>query len=228
MITMQQICRTYDQGETKVHALREVDLMIDQGEYVSILGPSGSGKSTLMHLLGCLDTPSAGSYLFEGEEVGHFTIEEKAKFRNRDIGFVFQRFHLLPRSSAMQNIMMPMRFARVPINEQKQRAADLLERVGLTDRATHKPSELSGGQQQRVAIARALANRPRLLLADEPTGNLDSESGRQIVELLEELNQEGTTVIIVTHDESLAERTNRVLRMLDGRIASDGATRQQA
>jgi len=228
MITMQQICRTYDQGETKVHALREVDLKIDQGEYVSILGPSGSGKSTLMHILGCLDTPSSGSYRFEGEEVGEFSVEAKAKFRNRDIGFIFQRFHLLPRSNAMQNIMMPMRFARTPINEQKQRASELLERVGLSDRATHKPSELSGGQQQRVAIARALANRPRILLADEPTGNLDSESGRQIVELLEELNQEGTTVIIVTHDEGLAERTNRVLRMLDGRIASDAATRQQA
>lgn len=228
MISMKQICRTYQQGDTQVHALRDIDLEIQAGEYLSILGPSGSGKSTLMHLLGCLDSPSSGSYTFDGEEVGGFSIEAKAKLRNRDIGFVFQRFHLMPRSTALQNIMMPMRFAKVPKVEQKRRAIELLERVGLSNRASHKPSELSGGQQQRVAIARALANRPRFLLADEPTGNLDSESGRQIVELLEELHQEGTTVIVVTHDEGLAKRTSRVLRMLDGRIASDDTTRQQA
>jgi len=225
---MQQISRVYQQGETQVHALREINLHIEKGEYLSILGPSGSGKSTLMHLLGCLDTPTSGTYLFGGRDVGGISLEAKAKLRNHDIGFVFQRFHLLPRSSALQNVMMPMRFARTPLAEQKRRASELLERVGLTDRASHKPAELSGGQQQRVAIARALANRPGVLLADEPTGNLDSESGRKIVELLEELNQEGTTVIVVTHDEGLAERTNRILRMLDGRVASDGATRHQA
>jgi putative ABC transport system ATP-binding protein len=225
MIEMQSICREYAQGESVVHALRDVSLQIEAGSYLSILGPSGSGKSTLMHLLGCLDTPTSGTYLLDGAEVGQLDVDGKARLRNRTIGFVFQRFHLMPRSSALQNVMMPMRFAGVPAAERKRRAMELLERTGLGDRANHRPSELSGGQQQRVAIARALANRPPLLLADEPTGNLDSQSGNSIIALLEELHVEGTTVAVVTHDEELARRTHRVVRMLDGRIASDEAMR---
>ncbi|MHC4379505.1 MAG: ABC transporter ATP-binding protein [Planctomycetota bacterium] len=225
MIEMQSISREYAQGESVVHALRDVSLRIEAGSYLSILGPSGSGKSTLMHLLGCLDTPTSGTYLLDGVEVGQLDVDAKARLRNRTIGFVFQRFHLMPRSTALQNVMMPMRFAGVAAADRKRRAKDLLERMGLGDRADHRPSELSGGQQQRVAIARALANRPPLLLADEPTGNLDSQSGNSIISLLEELHVEGTTVAVVTHDEELARRTHRVVRMLDGRIASDEAMR---
>lgn len=221
MIHMRSICRSYRQGETTVHALRDVDLDIEGGSYLSILGPSGSGKSTLMHLLGCLDTPTSGSYLLEGTDVTGLDRNAMARLRNRAIGFVFQRFHLMPRATALENVMMPMRFAGIGKGERISRAESLLERVGLADRITHRPSELSGGQQQRVAIARALANRPRLLLADEPTGNLDSESGKQIVALLEELHVDGTTIALVTHDESLAARTERIIRMLDGEIAPE-------
>lgn len=227
MIEMQSICREYAQGESTVHALRDVSLRIEAGSYLSILGPSGSGKSTLMHLLGCLDTPTSGTYLLQGAEVGHLDVDAKARLRNRTIGFVFQRFHLMPRATALQNVMMPMRFAGMPAADRKRRAAELLERTGLGDRMDHRPSELSGGQQQRVAIARALANRPPLLLADEPTGNLDSRSGESIIALLEGLNAEGTTVVVVTHDEKLARRTRRVVRMLDGRIASDEAMQDE-
>lgn len=220
MIQMRAICRSYQQGERAVHALRDVDLDIEEGSFLSILGPSGSGKSTLMHLLGCLDTPSSGSYHLEGTAIMNLDRNAMARLRNQAIGFVFQRFHLMPRSTALENVMMPMRFAGVAKAERRARAQDLLVRVGLEDRIEHRPSELSGGQQQRVAIARALANRPRLLLADEPTGNLDSESGNQIIALLEELHRDGTTIALVTHDESLAARTKRVIRMLDGKVAS--------
>jgi putative ABC transport system ATP-binding protein len=221
MIELEKISRNYSSGENVVQALIEVDLQIQAGEYLSILGPSGSGKSTLMHILGCLDRPSRGRYLLEGADVSSLTINQMAAVRSRTIGFIFQRFHLLARSTALQNVAMPMRLAKVKKAERERRAAEFLDRVGLADRMHHRPAELSGGQQQRVAIARALANGPRLLLADEPTGNLDSASGKEIIELLEELNTEGTTVIVVTHDEKLSARTPRVVRVLDGRIAND-------
>ena len=221
MIELTGIDKEYAQGESTVHALRAVDLLVEAGESISILGPSGSGKSTLLHVIGCLDTPTRGRYLLEGEEVGSLDPGRMAEVRNRRFGFVFQSFHLLPRLSALENVAMPLRFAGKSTAEQRERAAALLERVGLTDRLTHRPSELSGGQQQRVAIARALANRPAVLLADEPTGNLDSHSGEEVVALLEELNGEGQTVIVVTHDEGLAARTSRVIRMLDGGIVAD-------
>jgi len=218
MINMQAISREYRSGESVVHALRDADLNINAGEYLAILGPSGSGKSTLMHILGCLDSPSSGRYLLDGQDISQLDVNAMARVRNRTIGFVFQRFHLLPRASALQNVAMPLRFAGVKTAERNRRATELLEKVGLNDRIHHLPSELSGGQQQRVAIARALANNPKLLLADEPTGNLDSVSGAAIIELLEELHKEGTTIVVVTHDEQLAGRTPRVIRMLDGSI----------
>ncbi len=221
MIELHQINRVFRNGESTVHALRDVDLRIEAAEYMSILGPSGSGKSTLMHILGCLDTATGGRYILNNHDISTLDVNQMAAIRNRNIGFIFQRFHLLPRSTALQNVAMPMRLAGMKNADRMLRAAQLLQRVGLGDRMHHRPSQLSGGQQQRVAIARALANAPQLLLADEPTGNLDTQSGSQIVQLLEELQAEGTTVIIVTHDEELAARTGRVVRMLDGKIASD-------
>lgn len=218
MIEMQAICREYSSGENVVHALRDANLHIAAGEYLAILGPSGSGKSTLLHILGCLDSATSGRYQLDGKDISKLDVNAMAQVRNRTIGFIFQRFHLLPRATALQNVAMPLRFAGVKRAEREARASQLLERVGLADRMTHLPSELSGGQQQRVAIARALANNPRLLLADEPTGNLDSASGTAIIELLEDLNASGTTIVVVTHDERLAERTPRIIRMLDGRI----------
>ncbi len=224
MISMQSVCRDYHTGQTVVRALIDADLEVGAGEYLAVVGPSGSGKSTLMHLLGCLDTPTSGSFRLNGEEVSSFDVNRLAEVRNQTIGFVFQRFHLMPRSSALANVSMPMRFAGLPAGQRQERAMQLLHRVGLGDRVHHRPSELSGGQQQRVAIARALANDPRLVLADEPTGNLDSSSGQEVVRILEELQQEGVTVVMVTHDENLAARTSRVVRMLDGRICSDTAS----
>ncbi|NQU47183.1 MAG: ABC transporter ATP-binding protein [Planctomycetes bacterium] len=221
MIELHQINRVFRNGESTVHALGDVDLRIEAAEYMSILGPSGSGKSTLMHILGCLDTATSGRYILNNHDISTLDVNQMAAIRNRNIGFIFQRFHLLPRSTALQNVAMPMRLAGMKNADRLQRAAQLLQRVGLGDRMHHRPSQLSGGQQQRVAIARALANAPQLLLADEPTGNLDTQSGSQIVQLLEELQAEGTTVVIVTHDEELAARTGRVVRMLDGKIASD-------
>lgn len=218
MIEMHAITREYSTAGAVVRALVDTDLTVEAGEYVSILGPSGSGKSTLMHILGCLDSPTSGTYHFEGRDVSRLNRTEMAHVRNQGIGFVFQRFHLLPRSTALENVATPLRFARWKPKRRRQRAQDLLERVGLADRLSHRPAELSGGQQQRVAIARALAMSPRLLLADEPTGNLDTQAGAEIIELLEEVNREGTTVMVVTHDGALSERTPRVVRMLDGKI----------
>jgi putative ABC transport system ATP-binding protein len=221
LIQLKQIGKEYASGEGAVHALRGVDLEVDSGEYVSILGPSGSGKSTLLHVIGCLDSPSAGRYLLDGTDVGSLDVNRMADVRNRRFGFVFQAFQLMPRLSALDNVALPLRFAGQGTDQRRQRAAELLDAVGLADRATHRPTELSGGQQQRVAIARALANRPDVILADEPTGNLDSRAGGEIVELLEHLNANGQTLILVTHDESLAARTRRTIRMLDGAIVSD-------
>ena len=218
LIQLQGIWREYETGGSVVHALRDVDLEIEAGEALAILGPSGSGKSTLMHILGCLDRPTRGSYLLDGQDVSNLDVDEMAKVRNRTIGFVFQRFHLMPRSTALANVALPLRFAHVERKQREARAAQLLERVGLGDRMTHLPSQLSGGQQQRVAIARALANRPRLLLADEPTGNLDSATGAAIIELLDEVHADGTTVAVVTHDETLANKMPRIVRVKDGQV----------
>ncbi|MBC8327863.1 MAG: ABC transporter ATP-binding protein [Planctomycetes bacterium] len=221
MIQMEGVSKDYQVGGAAVHALSEVGLAIGAGESVALLGPSGSGKSTLMHLIGCLDTPSRGRYRFEGREVGRLDVNALAALRCATFGFVFQRFHLMPRATAWENVAMPMRFAGVAPAERLRRAAALLERVGLADRAEHRPSELSGGQQQRVAIARALANQPRVILADEPTGNLDSVSGAEVVALLGELHGEGRTIVTVTHDEAIAARAQRVIRLLDGRVVAD-------
>jgi len=227
MIELQSVTKEYVTGETVIGALRDVSLEISRGEYISILGPSGSGKSTLLHLIGCLDTPTRGSYLLDAEEVSGLDPNRLADVRSRRFGFIFQAFHLMPRSTALENVALPMRYTGVGAADGRQRAAQLLARVGLPDRLHHRPSELSGGQQQRVAIARALANRPDVILADEPTGNLDSTFGTEVIELLEQLNAEGQAVIMVTHDEHLAARTRRTIRMLDGRVVADGLPAQR-
>ena len=221
MIELSGIAREYFQGTSAVRALREVDLSIDRGESIAILGPSGSGKSTLLHVLGCLDTPTQGRYTIDGEDALSLDRNRLAELRNRRFGFVFQAFHLMPRSTALENVALPLRFAGMALGERRRRALELLERVGLADRVDHLPTELSGGQQQRVAVARALACRPDVILADEPTGNLDSQSGTEIMALLDELNREGQTLVVVTHDEQLAARARRVIRVLDGRVVSD-------
>ncbi len=224
LIELQSVSKTYAKTSGSVQALREVDLQIGTGEYVAILGPSGSGKSTLLQLLGCLDTPTAGTYRLDGTPIHELDRNALAETRNQKIGFVFQRFHLMPRATALENVALPLRFANWSQSRRNERAQDLLKDVGLADRTTHFPSELSGGQQQRVAIARALANHPPLILADEPTGNLDSQSGTEITQLLEGLRDEGRTIILVTHDEQLASRTDRIIRLLDGRIVGDDRT----
>ena len=208
--------KIYKMGEMEVQALRGVSFTIQRGEIISIMGPSGSGKSTLMNLLGCLDRPSKGEYILDGEKVSGLNNDQLASIRNRKVGFVFQSFNLLPRQTALSNVELPMRYAGVQ-KGRKDRARAALESVGLKDRIKHRPPELSGGQQQRVAIARALVNEPAILMADEPTGNLDSKSGKEIMELIQKLNREhGMTIIIVTHDPRIAEQTQRVLRLMDG------------
>lgn len=218
-LRLRAVSRVYEKDGAPVAALHGVDLDVARGEYIALLGPSGSGKSTLMHLLGCLDRPSAGSYRLAGTEVALLSPGELAALRRR-IGFVFQAFHLLPALTAQENAALPLRYADVPHAERLRRAAAVLARVGLAERLRHFPKELSGGQQQRVAVARALVTEPELLLADEPTGNLDSRSGLEIVALLEELWREGRTLIVVTHDERLAARASRIVRLLDGRIVA--------
>ena len=221
MIELEQITKVYQMGTVEVHALRGVSLQIDQGEFVSIMGPSGSGKSTLMNVLGCLDVPTEGSYHLHGKDVGQLNDRQLAGIRNREIGFVFQQFNLLPRTQALRQVELPLLYAGVDRGERHQRARAALETVGLGDRAGHKPDELSGGQQQRAAIARALVTRPSIILADEPTGNLDSRSGQEILAIFDQLNAQGITVIFVTHDREIAAHSQRVIRLRDGLIEKD-------
>ncbi|HEY1172225.1 MAG TPA: ABC transporter ATP-binding protein [Verrucomicrobiae bacterium] len=221
LIRLTDITRHYDMGAETVHALRGVSLSIGRGEYVAIMGPSGSGKSTMMNMLGCLDTPSSGRYELNGTDVSEMDDNELAEVRNREIGFIFQSFNLLSRASALRNVELPMVYAGVPADERHDRALAALTHVGLADRVEHKPNELSGGQRQRVAIARALVNNPSILLADEPTGNLDSRTGKEILSLFDELSRKGNTIIVVTHEEAVARHARRMIRILDGLIAAD-------
>jgi len=221
MIELKDITKTYRMGEVDFTVLFGVSLNVQSGEFIAIMGPSGSGKSTIMNIIGCLDRPTSGSYRFEDREISEMTDDELASIRNVKIGFVFQTFNLLARFSALKNVEVPLIYGGVPARLRKERAIPLLEKVGLADRLNHKPTELSGGQQQRVAIARALVNNPPLLLADEPTGNLDSRSGEDILKILTKLNEQGVTVIIVTHDQTVAARCRRIINVKDGQIVND-------
>ena len=221
IINIEHIARVYEMGGEKVHALRDVSLNIYPNEYLAIMGPSGSGKSTLMNILGCLDTPSSGVYNFKGMDVKEMDDNELAEIRNKEIGFVFQTFNLLPRATALKNIELPLIYSGIPRSERRDRAIKTLEEVGLADRMQHKPNELSGGQRQRVAIARALVTKPSIILADEPTGNLDSKTGDEIMRLFQELWKRGNTIILVTHEEDIARHAHRILRVRDGKVESD-------
>jgi putative ABC transport system ATP-binding protein len=222
VIDLKSIVKTYDMGGAEeVHALRSVSLTIAKNEYVAIMGPSGSGKSTLMNIIGCLDTPTSGQYLFNGVNVSEMDDNALAKIRNKEIGFVFQTFNLLPRSDALHNVELPLVYGGVPAIERKRRALETLSHVQLGDRSHHKPNELSGGQRQRVAIARALVTRPSIILADEPTGNLDSKTGEEIMMLFEELHRQGNTIILVTHEADIAEHAHRTIRLRDGIVETD-------
>jgi len=224
IIEMRGIRKVYDTGTVQVEALRKIDLSVLRGEFVAVVGPSGSGKSTLLNLVGCLDTPSEGVYELSGEPVADLDRDGLAEVRNRRVGFVFQNFNLLPSLSALENVEMPLLFGGVPSRKRRQRARELLEKVGLGDRLTHKPTELSGGQMQRVAVARALAMDPDVILADEPTGNLDTSSGSDVLSLLSELWEQGSTLVVVTHDTALAERAPRIVEIRDGLIVNDTAS----
>lgn len=229
LLKLRNICRIYQIGDIEVRALDGVDLDVEKNEYLSIMGPSGCGKSTLMNIIGCLDTPTNGSYELDGNAIhqevkngsGIATDDQLAVIRNKQIGFVFQTFNLLPRMSALHNVELPLIYAGIPRNERLEKAKEVLERVQLADRMHHKPNELSGGQRQRVAVARALVNNPSIILADEPTGNLDSKTSSDIMDLLTDLHVQGNTIILVTHEQDIAERANRVIHMLDGKISDD-------
>ena len=223
MIELQNVCRTFTVGDQQVAALRDIDLRVDGGEYISIMGPSGSGKSTLLNMLGLLDRPSSGSYLLDGGNVTDLDDEQQARVRREKIGFVFQSFHLVPRLTAAQNVELPMILAGIPSEERKARVQVLMQSYGLSDRADHKPDQLSGGQRQRVAIARATVMNPTVLLADEPTGNLDRNTGWEVLKLLEGLLEKGISLVVVTHDAEIGARAHRQIHMLDGRILSDEA-----
>ncbi len=221
IIELREIERVYAMGPVQVRALDHVSLAVERGSYVAIMGPSGSGKSTLMNLIGCLDTPTAGSYRLNDREVADLDDDALASIRNSEIGFVFQTFNLLPRTAALQNVELPLVYAGVPRHERHERARAALEMVGLAGRVHHRPNEMSGGERQRVAIARALVNRPSILVADEPTGNLDSRTGAEIMDFFDGLRDRGNTILLVTHDEELARRAGRIVRLRDGRIVSD-------
>ncbi|MBD3383531.1 ATP-binding cassette domain-containing protein [candidate division KSB1 bacterium] len=228
MIQLKDINKVYEIGSISVNALRDVDLNIGQNEYVAIMGPSGSGKSTLMNIIGCLDTASSGTYLLNDVDVSDMDDDQLAEIRNREIGFVFQTFNLLPRANALHNVELPLIYNGTPSSKRRQQAENALDRVGLTDRMHHKPNELSGGQRQRVAIARALVNNPSIILADEPTGNLDSKTGDEIMEVFEELHDAGNTIILVTHEEYIAEHSDRIIRLRDGYVERDEAKSELA
>jgi putative ABC transport system ATP-binding protein len=221
LIGLSDVTKTYDAGELAVKALQEIDLAIERGQMVAIIGPSGSGKSTLMHILGCLDAPSAGSYVLDGQDVSSLSSFQLAAVRNRKIGFVFQTFNLLPKASLLRNVELPMLYAGLGGRDRKERATEALHRVGLAERAKHKPSELSGGQRQRAAIARAIVMEPSLILADEPTGNLDSKTGIEVLRIFHDMHERGETIVIVTHDPRIAEQCERVVQIVDGKIEDD-------
>ena len=221
VVKVEGVRKTYRMGKIEVNALQGIDLLVNQGEFLSIMGPSGCGKSTIMHILGCLDRPTSGHVLLDNVDVDELDDNKLADIRNKKVGFVFQTFNLLPKLNAIENIELPLIYAGVRFEERRQRALELLEIVGLKDRATHKPSELSGGQSQRVAVARALINNPSIILADEPTGNLDSKSGEEIIRLFAELNSRGNTIIMVTHDQDIANHGKRIVRLKDGLVVAD-------
>lgn len=221
VISLQGLQRLYRMGDETIYALRGVDLVINPNEYVALMGPSGSGKSTLMNLIGCLDSPSSGSYWLNGQDVAGLSDQRLAEIRNREIGFVFQTFNLLPRLTALDNVALPLVYAGISEKDRRERAMEVLEQVGLGNRVTHKPNELSGGQRQRVALARALVNHPSLILADEPTGNLDSRTSVEIMELFAQIQARGNTIVLVTHEEDIARHAHRMVRLKDGRIESD-------
>lgn len=222
ILELKGIYKNYIQGTMDVPVLKDINLSVEEGEYVAIMGPSGSGKSTLMNIIGCLDKPTAGSYYLDGEEIGNYNDKELSYVRNKSIGFVFQTFNLLPRQSALDNVGLPLQYAKVPKRERKAKCLRALELVGLSDRVDFKPTQLSGGQKQRVAIARAMVNEPKILLADEPTGALDSKSGVQVMELFKQLHEEGVTIIMITHSEEIASYADRVIKIIDGEL-TDGA-----
>ena len=224
LIDIRDVTKTYGSGETAVHALRGVSLRVEAGEYVAVMGSSGSGKSTLMNILGCLDVPSRGEYWLDGSNVARLTEDQQALVRGRKIGFIFQSFNLIPRTTALANVELPLTYGHLRRAERRQRAGRALELVGLSDRAGHRQNQLSGGQQQRVAIARALATGPRILLADEPTGNLDAQSTDEVLGMFDELNAEGRTVVVITHENEVAHRARRLIRVADGRIVADEVT----
>ena len=221
VIKIRNIVRDFKLGQEIVHVLKGIDLDIERGEYVAIMGPSGSGKSTLMNIIGCLDTATSGTYVLNGKDVSKMSDDELADIRNTEIGFVFQTFNLLPRTTALDNVALPMVYAGVSKSERTKRATAVLENVGLSDRMEHKPNQLSGGQRQRVAIGRALINKPSIILADEPTGNLDSKTSLEILRLFEDIHKAGNTVIMVTHEEDVAARAKRIIRLIDGMVSSD-------
>ncbi len=227
LIRLQNITRLYQMGAETIYALRSVSVQVSRGEYVAIMGPSGSGKSTLMNLIGCLDSPTAGTYELNGINVSEMDDNRLAEVRNKEIGFVFQTFNLLPRANALHNVELPLIYAGVDTEERRQTALEALTQVGLADRIHHRPNEMSGGQRQRVAVARALVNRPSILLADEPTGNLDSKTGTEIMALFAALSQQGHTIIVVTHEEDVARHARRIVRLRDGQIASDEPSRAE-